>query len=718
MEGEAMTTYLPTRRWRRTAAVALAAASVAVAASATGAARADDVNVCSSSTGHSYELQLRALTGPAGADVTLAVDSAAGCTVPDALKKVQLKTLGDGGAPVRVRNLVDVAARDGAVTLDLGQVPRDRRIEVEVLVQTAADGRTHVLRGATTTLLRPDLVVSSVDAPAQTLVTRPVDVHAVVAEVNGDVGADATVTLVSGSTVYAGRTLHVPKGARVPVDFPGVALAAPKPVELTVHVADVAPGETDSTNNARDTTVDVTEHELARSRLVLSSFGGYGAQFNQHLYAPISGLSPEELLNAHEKVKALQPGLVRIFYNDIWEENRRGDIPDWRENMASFFKVVQLAQETGATINITFHTYVFAVNDPEASMARFAQVLDDLVRVYGLTNVRWVTIGNEPNGGNITLEQYNALYRALNAQLVARGLRDQIHLMGGDLVESAGLRDHHIWLKWIADNMSDILDAYSEHIYWWYDLPGRMEYRLRDTAQLVNRELPESERRPTYLMEFGIRGYTNCGNKPAFLNLYYSDCTEIWRTNIAAFQQLWFNVEAGQLGFAGTSKWDAYWALYDRSSAKNQSYWMTGPASEHYPLTPTYHAMRLIYQTTARGWHVLGVDPWTEDDWANKAKDVPADQPEKEIAAYAGPNGQLTLIGLDTHGAGLNTLSLDAPEYSIGGLPPSTTFNLELWNAAGDGKNSPGGTITTNAAGVARFQVPLQAAFALTTVAL
>ena len=48
--------------------------------------------------------------------------------------------------------------------------------------------------------------------------------------------------------------------------------------------------------------------------------------------------------------------------------------------------------------------------------------------------------------------------------------------------------------------------------------------------------------------------------------------------------------------------------------------------------------------------------------------------------------------------------------------PPGTTFTLALWNATGDGTNSVAQTITTGAAGVARFSVPLQAAFVLTTV--
>ena len=53
---------------------------------------------------------------------------------------------------------------------------------------------------------------------------------------------------------------------------------------------------------------------------------------------------------------------------------------------------------------------------------------------------------------------------------------------------------------------------------------------------------------------------------------------------------------------------------------------------------------------------------------------------------------------------------------SHGGLPANTSFNLALWNATGDGENSLADAVTTDAAGVARFDVPLQAAFSLTTV--
>jgi hypothetical protein len=162
--------------------------------------------------------------------------------------------------------------------------------------------------------------------------------------------------------------------------------------------------------------------------------------------------------------------------------------------------------------------------------------------------------------------------------------------------------------------------------------------------------------------------------------------------------------------------------MYDKSSPTNQLYWMVGPPTEGSPLTPTYYAMSLLFHVTAPGWQIIGVDPWEQDDWTVPTPGVIGgntsnDQPEQELVAYAGPNGELTVVGLDTHGRDLDAVSPEpASKYSIGGLPPNTAFTLALWNATGDGTNSIAGAVTSNAAGVVRFDVPLQAAFALTNV--
>ena len=714
------------RRSRRCgAAAAIVVALVTALAATTGAAAAGEPASCPSSTEDAYAMTLLALTGPVGADLAITVTAKKGCGPVESIKKVQMKTFGSDGALVRTHNVEDVAAPGGVANLDLGNVPRDRRIEADVLIQTGAPPRTYVLREAATTLLRPDLVVESV-SPQQTLAGKPVVVSAVIAERNGDIGATGAVSMsaIPGSS----EPITVPPGGKATVRFAAATFADPVPIELTVAVGNAAPRETDAINNGRTTTLEVTEHQIPTPRMVLfPSLLGYGAQFNGHLYAPVTPWpAGHGYGNAEEKVKMLEPQLVRIFYNDNWDGNANGQFTaTWQKNYASFVKVTQLAQDAGATIEISFQTVANAKSTPGPAMAKFAAVLEELVEVYGLTNVTWVEVGNEPNSGSVTLDEIKALYQALHNELVARGLHDQIRLMAPGLIELAGNtdRNHYDWTAWIAANMGDLVDGYAEHVYWVYNDAGRLEYRLRDTAHLMS-QLPAEQQKPTYMMEFGIRGLRTCGTKPAFDNLYYAvdpACSEIWRTNIAGFQQLWFAIDSAQLGVAGAAKWDAFWGRYDNSSATNQVYEMIGPPNEGSPLMPTYWAMSLLFHTTVPGWEIIQVEPWDESDWTVKSYGVEGhtsnDQPEKELVAYAGPTGELTILGLDTHGRGLNATSPGAePAYSIGGLPPGTTFNLAVWNATGDGTNSLAGAVTANAAGVARFTVPLQAGFALTTL--
>jgi hypothetical protein len=720
-------------RWLR-AAFALAVVSATASMGVTQARAARDVP-CPDSVDAPYSMQLEALTGPDGADLTVAVaaDAASKCALPEALEKIQVKTFDADGSLASTRNARDVPAPGGVANIDLGQLARDRRVQAEVLVQTGTPGRTFVVRGATTTLLRPDLAVQEIIAPKQALVGTPFTVKAVIVERNGDVGASADVSL--SAVPGASQHVDVPRGGTTTASFP-VSFASPVTVELNASVSGAAPRETDRGNNSRTSPVEITEHQLATPFHVLfPSLLGYGAQFNNHLYAPITAvrMPAGEYPDVEAKIKRLQPELVRIFYNDNWEENQDRTHPEWRDNYASFVNVVQLAQETGATIDIGYQNLSNLVSRKppllgSAMMSRFADALQDLVKNHGLTNVRWAEVANEPNAGAVTLDQYKALCQALTDELVARGLGDQIHIMGGGLVENAGNpdRDHYAWMTWIGANMADLVDGYAEHVYWNYNDSGRFEYRLRDTAHLINEVLPPEQRKPTYMMEYGIRGDGTCGTKPPFANLYYAAdpaCPEIWRTNVAGFQQLWFDIDAAQLGVAGTSKWDAYWAVYDRNSLNQQVYWMTGPASENFALTPTYHAMSLLFHATEPGWQIVQVEPWQDDDWKlpdaeyRRVGHSAHDQPEKELVAYAGPSGELTIVGLDTHGKDLNTVSTEPPPaYSIGGLPPNTTFTLAEWNATGDGTDSIADTVTTNAAGVARFEVQLQAAFALTTL--
>ena len=111
------------------------------------------------------------------------------------------------------------------------------------------------------------------------------------------------------------------------------------------------------------------EYTLDRSRGLVGSFDGFGGQLNQHLYAKISG-PPPRLADVEAKVIALEPQLVRIFFNtSAWENQDRLD---------SFVRTVRLADRANAEINVTWQgsTFAFAMRN----MDRFAELLSSLAR--------------------------------------------------------------------------------------------------------------------------------------------------------------------------------------------------------------------------------------------------------------------------------------------------------------------------------------------------
>ena len=116
-----------------------------------------------------------------------------------------------------------------------------------------------------------------------------------------------------------------------------------------------------------------------------------------------------------------------------------------------------------------------------------------------------------------------------------------------------------------------------------------------------------------------------------------------------------------------------------------------------------YSLLRLVAMTTDAGWRVLAIKP-TVSAGATK-----------QLAAFAGPSNEVTILGLDTRGATLNGKSATRVPYEIGGLPPQSPFALVIWNRAGGGQNVLDSTVATDGGGIARMTVPLNSVFALTS---
>jgi hypothetical protein len=131
---------------------------------------------------------------------------------------------------------------------------------------------------------------------------------------------------------------------------------------------------------------------------------------------------------------------------------------------------------------------------------------------------------------------------------------------------------------------------------------------------------------------------------------------------------------------------------------------MIGDPQSGWPLYPLYHFVKLTTATVRPGWSIVNVDS------------VP--NTTRLVAAYSSKTGQRTVIGLDTAGAQLNTVSPTPVSYTVGGLPASKRLYLAIWDEAGDGLVPPSHAVTSDAAGVATFTVPQQGVFVLTTVRL
>jgi hypothetical protein len=647
----------------------------------TGNASAAAVQACDAS---GYKLSLQALTGPPRADLVIRVSAKkAGCELPAILSAVQVSLLRFKKLPARKVIVRNVPATRGSATVNIGRVQRLRLVRASV-----SFGPQVVLTAQAKTLLRPDLVLTRAYAGRSAVVGRPFFAVAIVRNPTTDVGLVATVTVSAAvDTPLATKTLKVGPRRRFVLQIP-VTLTQLGTTQLTVTVIPASPIETTLKNNTRGFAVETAEFRVQESATLAQSFAGYGGQFNHHEYAAISraaGVTDDNAKVMEQKMRELHPQFSRIFFN-----NTAFTDPD---RMQSFIRTAQLAQSTGTTINVTWQGGTLSVAN--GTIPKLAAVLIDLVRNRGITNLRWLTLQNEPNRTRITMAQYEAQYRALDPYI--QSIRGQVKYMGGDLVRGpdVGPPTQQAWFQYMASRMADILDAYSIHVFWDYFDTQKLVDRLTEVRAIV-KALPPAGRKPLYVAEYGVRGLRTFNGVPAGDPGVWEDGTPMARTNINAFQHAWFDVLAAELGYVGTSKWDSYFGKYDNGT---QAYYMIGSPVDGWPLYPIYNSVRLLTATVGAGWRTVNV----------------ASMPNTSrlLAAYAGKAGEHTVVGLDTAGAQLNTVSSVVTSYTIGGLPPSKSFQLTLWNAAGDGLVGGPTPAATDAAGVVTISVPQQAVFAL-----
>ena len=331
--------------------------------------------------------------------------------------------------------------------------------------------------------------------------------------------------------------------------------------------------------------------DARKPHVLVPSFEGFGAQYNQNLYAAISrsaGVTEATLPAVEQAVADLQPHFVRVFFDGAAFTK-----PDL---MQSFARTLELAEKTCSTINVTFQG--IGPNAFRDAMPAFAEVLHDAVTRRALvvkmpTSPRLVTIRNEPNAPEISEVSLPNLTFSLDGELQRLGVRRPLRLMGGDL----RIEHQEDWLAFLGDRMHDLLDAYSVHIYWSYVSRVTRTARDREQATAVKSiaRTADAGRKPLYVTEYGARGFPEPGKRrPTPGSPKRRAASHDHRERVPARLVL----PAGLLlGYHGLVKWDAYFGMYD---ANEQGVLRDRAAGGRVALHPRVPAAPLLRQQSAR----------------------------------------------------------------------------------------------------------------------
>ncbi|MEA2734129.1 MAG: hypothetical protein QOE14_580 [Humisphaera sp.] len=407
---------------------------------------------------------------------------------------------------------------------------------------------------------------------------------------------------------------------------------------------------------------------------------GFGVQMNPYLYCTPTwprDVNDGNVKDFEEKVLALRPQHVRIFYRQEWFEGGEDNVSKGDPRMVeSFVRQCRLAQRAGATINVS--PWRGPWPEPEKQMAAFAATLDELIRAQKLTAIRYVTVQNEPNTTKLPMATYNRLYRSLDAELKNRGLRDEIKIISGDLVQN----DQQDWFANLGKNLAGVSDGYSIHVYWDYWDTEKLVRRISEVPKIVA-ALPLAQQRPLYVTEFGVRGHRE---KPSIEPGDHDDGTPIAMKPLQAMELAWFQMEAMNRGYVATVIWTLEDAWYDRL----MPYGVIGAAKDGFPLKPGYHMLRLFTHTIEPGWRTMKVDGSADGCI---------------VAAARGPKGELTVLALN---------QTDTPRDVSIRMASRRDLDLISWNQNGDGQLAQRGVVTPQA-GAYVFSLPALGLTALTT---
>jgi hypothetical protein len=202
-------------------------------------------------------IQARALLGQDG---TTAVEITTGAfedrnEVPGNIDKVQLRIT--DGDPTNSTIITNHLQDGGRTIIAVPGLRRHQPMEIQASVSGIDGQRTDIVTASEVVKLRPDLTVDRIDMPAKAPVNMPVNIDAVISEVNHDVGIRADCFLqIDGTIVDYAENIWVDAGDSVTCSFSTVFTSiGTKQIEVSVQSRQI--NEDDYDNNRATASIEI-----------------------------------------------------------------------------------------------------------------------------------------------------------------------------------------------------------------------------------------------------------------------------------------------------------------------------------------------------------------------------------------------------------------------------------------------------------------------------
>lgn len=389
---------------------------------------------------------------------------------------------------------------------------------------------------------------------------------------------------------------------------------------------------------------------LKPNEIISRDWRGFGCQGEILLYLDRSirqGVNDDDRRLIKQRIRAMRPKYIRLTVRlSDWEPELGMRTPN-SDAMRDMKATIALYKEVGADVQLT--EWGHALPDwcrpngrlPHQDMRRaftdsWASLLKYLRNDCRLTNVRYVTMHNEPNG--MPWEDYRTICRSLDASLKAAGIRRDVQVIGPD--EAC----ENLLLPMAVRDLDDVLDCYDAHGYTANTGPefGLWLESKIDLMRGLAGSKHVSARKPFLVTEFGM-----------------ADGMDTWRTpHNDEYRYGLFLADSAivscNLGVSGM----AMYCISDYDCGTKMQWGLWKSKDENWEPRPGFYAWSLITRYTELG---STVHPLSGD-----ASSIPA------VAFRAPKDGIWTLMAVNR---GRSTRPL-----AISALPPNSRWSPFIYS--------------------------------------